>query len=187
MGRTRYPSRGKGMAVAFLREHATYIGAACLWWPFSRDTKGYGNFGYHGKPRSAHRFMCELVHGAPPTPEHHAAHSCDNGHLGCVNPRHLSWQTPSANAIDKRRTGRYATQGSRFKLTPLAVAEIRAMRGIKTQERLAAQFGVSRRNIGMIQTGKSWLTGDYAKRGFLPGDPRNPSIKKRLAREAGSV
>jgi hypothetical protein len=61
----------------------------CLTWPFTRINTGYGIIGRGGKTYKAHRYICQWVKGEPPTPEHHAAHSCGRGHDACVNPRHL--------------------------------------------------------------------------------------------------
>ncbi|WP_292637037.1 hypothetical protein [Mesorhizobium sp.] len=54
-----------------------------------------------GKCRRVSRLVCEEVHGPPPSPDHEAAHSCDNGDLGCATKRHLSWKTPKENTADK--------------------------------------------------------------------------------------
>lgn len=149
-------NRGKGKAIKWLRDHVAYPHKDwCLIWPFSR-TRGYGGFCYMGKHQVAHRFMCELVHGLPPSPEHHAAHSCGNGEDGCVNPWHLFWKTPSANSLDKRLHGTAYREGRNNKLTPQQVLEIRGLRGKKTQDDLAEMFGVGRQNIGAILTGRSW-------------------------------
>jgi len=82
--------RGNGKCLAWLKERVAYDGEECLIWPFSGNHQGYGHLGYFGKVVKAHRLMCILAHGEPPTPEHHAAHSCGRGHLGCVHPGHLS-------------------------------------------------------------------------------------------------
>jgi hypothetical protein len=145
--------RGEGQAIKFLRAHVAHEGADCLTFPMrGRDGKGYGTLGYLGKPRLAHRLMCELAHGAPPTPLHHAAHSCGNGHLACVNPRHLSWKTASENQADTIAHGTCKKKGgTRQKLTDEQVAEIRAWRGIKTQKALGELYCVRPETIGQIQ------------------------------------
>lgn len=97
-----YPEN-KGDCFQWLKDHQTFDGGECLRWPFHRDQSGYGRVRVMGKSMAASRFMCELVRGAPPSPEHQAAHSCGNGHLGCVNPRHLRWATPKENMEDLAR------------------------------------------------------------------------------------
>lgn len=80
-----------------------YDGDDCLKWPYATDKDGYGLGELGGKIRRAHRYVCTLVNGDPPTPKHEAAHSCGNGHLGCVNPRHLRWATTLENQRERWR------------------------------------------------------------------------------------
>lgn len=178
------PARYKGVSyvIDWLRDNVGHQGDDCLMWPFSR-ARGYGNLKYDGQITYAHRVMCIFAYGEPPTDQHQAAHSCGQGEHGCVNPKHLSWKTPSENQLDKRVHGT-ASAGGHYKLTPETVANIRAMKGQKTQDEMARMFGVSRRNIGAVLSGKSWPNGVYEKRGFPPNDPRNPSVKRRLAKYA---
>src|SRR3569833_517171 len=99
-------NKGKGRGITWLREHVNYDGPECLIWPWTRDGQGRGAVGIDGKLLRAHRVMCELVHGPAPTQEHHAAHSCGNGHNACVHPMHLSWKTKEENAQDRVQDGR---------------------------------------------------------------------------------
>ena len=96
------PHRGKGRGLAWLKAHIDHQGDDCLIWPHSQNHQGYGQLGYFGKVRKAHHIMCLLVHGEAPTPRHHAAHSCGNGHKGCAHPKHLSWKTPTENRLEAR-------------------------------------------------------------------------------------
>lgn len=75
-------------------------GSDCLKWPFGTASSGYGYLRAGGVLLGAHRTMCALVNGPPPTPKHEAAHSCGKGHEGCVNPRHLRWATSQENKAD---------------------------------------------------------------------------------------
>lgn len=176
-------TKGRGRGIEFLRLLVGYKGTACVTWPFSDDGRGYGVLGYLGKHHKAHRFMCELAHGAPPTPEHQAAHNCGNGHLRCVNPRHLSWKTPTENMADsvEHGTARFDTGRKHRKLTVEQVREIIAQRGKETQQSLGERFGVSWRQIGKIQRGVSWRGGEPHKTGFQPGDPRNKGGSRATA------
>ena len=92
-----------GTQQAWLRDNATHQGDCCLTWPFARDRNGYGKVYFEGIGTSAHRVMCTLAHGKPDDPSKHAAHTCHNGHLGCVNPRHLVWMEAKLNQADKPR------------------------------------------------------------------------------------
>jgi len=147
--------RGQGRGIKLILEHESYDGEGCLIWPMSCDRQGYGTFGYNGEIQRASRFMCELVNGPPPSPIHHAAHSCGKGHDGCYHPKHLSWKTPEENQADSVTHGTAGKAGRpRQKLTDEQVVQIRALRGKKTQAELGAMFGVRFETIGQIQRGK---------------------------------
>lgn len=130
--------------MAWLLGHVSHTGDACVPWPFSHDTKGYPQVSGNGV-KKANRVMCELAHGEPPTPKHQAAHSC--GNRGCINPRHLSWKTQSENEADKRIHGTLNPNnwGSKGKLTPDQIEQIRTSRLSNVE--LAAAFGVNRGTI----------------------------------------
>lgn len=136
----------------------TYDGDECLIWPYARSTKGYGRVSKDGKQAQASRLVCEDVNGPPPTPDHEAAHSCGNGHLGCVTKRHLRWATSKENHADRlvHGTDNRGERSGKAKLTEEDVRKIRALRGVKTQKEIAAEFGVTPTNISMIQTGHNW-------------------------------
>lgn len=148
----RYPTRGKGAGFAWLKAHVDYQGDNCLIWPMFRESRvGRGMVNINGVRGWAHRFMCQMAHGDPPTPKHQAAHSCGKGHEGCCNPRHLEWKTNSQNQLDRRKHGtltKCTWSSYRGKLSQEQIAEIRALKGKKTQMALAEQFGVS---LGCIQ------------------------------------
>ena len=77
-----------------------YSGDDCLIFPYSRDTNGYPKMKTATGNRGAHVVVTERTYGPKPTPSHEACHSCGNGHLGCVNPRHLRWGTRTDNVQD---------------------------------------------------------------------------------------
>jgi len=141
-------NRGKSKGVAWIMANLGYAGDDCLIWPFSRNNYGYGQVGFNGKVRKASRVMCEMVRGPAPLDKPQAAHSCGNGHLGCCNPRHLSWKDNSANQKDRRAHGSpEGAIGRRTRLTVGQIELIQSTRGIVTQENLAAQLGVKRGTI----------------------------------------
>ena len=148
-------NKGNGKGYRWLVANQKYVGDECLTWPFATSV-GYGKFGYMGKIYAAHRFMCEMVHGAPPTPEHHAAHSCHRGHFGCVNPNHLSWKTPSGNKLDQREVGtnKGSPLGNKGPLTPEQIRDIRASEDLVWN--IAIKYGVSRRCITQVRKGLSY-------------------------------
>ncbi len=170
--------RGKGRALAWLREHASYQGDDCLLWPFSKYRGGYGQFGLNGKLCKAHRYMCELVHGPAPSPAHETAHSCGKGHNGCVSPKHLSWKTHSENQIERRRHGTQ-NKGRGWKLTPDDVAAIRA--SAEKPKDLAARYGVGENNIRQILWRKTWRTGKRETGGFTSVTGKRANAMRRSA------
>lgn len=133
----------------------------CLIWPFYRMRNGYAPILIPKTRRKAlvSRVICEEVNGPPPTQSHEAAHSCGNGHLGCVAPGHLSWKTPAQNQADRVEHGT-SNRGERqwmAKLTPEKVTEIRRQALAKRpQQEIAAQFGIEQSWVSRIATRKSW-------------------------------
>jgi hypothetical protein len=147
----------RGTPYAFILAHVDYQGDGCLTWPFSRDQHGRGHLKVDDKGWWAHRLMCTLAHGDPPTPKHTAAHSCGKGHEGCIHPQHLSWKTQKENLADCALHGTAARTwyGRGGILKPDQVQEIREARGIKTQLALSRQFGVSEGAINDIWRGRT--------------------------------
>ena len=56
-----------------------------------------------GKTISAARYMLLITSGAPEFEGFVARHVCGNGHLSCVNPRHLIWGTQGDNVADANK------------------------------------------------------------------------------------
>lgn len=141
-----------------VEEALPYGGKDCLIWPFSRDGKGYGRLKIDGVSVAAHRYICKMAHGTPPTPEHEAAHSCGKGHLGCVNPNHLSWKTRPGNFADKLTHGTH-NRGERHplaKITEEVAREIISLKGKETQASVANRFGLAQTTVSQIQRGARW-------------------------------
>ena len=142
-------NKGKGKAWVWLAENVGHKGSDCLMWPFSRDSHGYGHLGLNGKPRKAYRLMCILAHGEAPTCSHHASHNCGKGHLGCVNPNHLAWKTPSENQKDRALHGTKNDGMGRYgrKTTPAQVTEIVALKGKMPITAIAEKYGIKRGTV----------------------------------------
>lgn len=129
----------------------------CINYPYS-GSGGYGRLYIDGKLMFAHRYVCILENGEPPTDKHQAAHSCGNGHLGCVNKRHLSWKTCAENNADKREHGTQL-EGSthpQAKLTEHDVLWVKSQRGHFTRAGMADLLRVSRATIDGILDGRYW-------------------------------
>ncbi len=150
----------RGTLPRFVFEIAIpYAGDDCLLWPFSsKSGNGYAIFKYQGKMKEVHRLVCEVVHGPSPGPVYQASNACGKGHLGCVNPRHLSWKTRKENDRDKDRHGtlRKGEGVTSSKLTEDQVRQIRALRGAYKGYVLAEMFGVDKATICEIQLRKTW-------------------------------
>jgi hypothetical protein len=158
-------NKGRGRGIVFIRKTASYTGDECIIWPYFIDPdRGYGPLSLNGKMTKAHRVMCDLVNGPPPTPDHEAAHSCGKGRDGCITPRHLSWKTRVANQADRKEHGTAAGNGARGKLTKEIVNRIKKQLGRKPKSEIAIEFGVDRSTIRQIEAGKIWNTGKTFRR-----------------------
>jgi len=141
-------------AEQWLDDHKGYQHDYCLIWPFARESRvGRGIIGSNGSGRSqwAHRVMCEMVNGPPPTPKHQAAHTCGNGDQGCVNPNHLKWRTNSENQLERYRVhgrGNPNANGFKGRFTPEQITRMRSQYGEFTQVKLAEMYGCS---LGTVQ------------------------------------
>lgn len=151
--------RENGLGLQFVEMIAMQHNAdACLPWPYVTNGQGYGTLTIDGLRTYAHRYVCEIAHGTPPSTDHFALHECGNGHLGCVNPKHLRWGLPVDNVADAREQGTIArgvTHGM-VKLSEEQVLQIRSLNGIHSHSDIAKRFGVSRSLVSMIQQRRRW-------------------------------
>lgn len=132
----------------------------CIRWPFAVGKDGYGRVHRPGRGSltTASRAVCELAHGAPPSPRHEAAHLCGKGNEGCVNPAHLAWKTPAENQGDRVRHGT-SNRGERqwqARLTADDVRQIRSLHPQVSRRALAIRFGVSYGLIVDILLRRKW-------------------------------
>lgn len=133
-------------------------GEGCLYWPYAKNGVGYAQISIRGQKHLVTRITCERRNGPPPTPKHHAAHSCGKGHLGCVAPWHLSWKLPVDNAADMVVHGT-RLRGERApwsRLTDTDVRSIRALAGRISQEQIGLRFGISQTMAGKIIRRERW-------------------------------
>ena len=121
-------------------------------------TSGYWSFNKNGTQILAHRWVCLQANGPAPDKQSMAAHTCGNGHLGCVNPRHLCWKTPTQNAADKHVHGT-AQIGERNASAKLKETDIPIIRKLAEQlsfREIARRFGVGRVAIRAVVRRKTW-------------------------------
>lgn len=151
----------RGAPRAWLEAHRSHTGAGCLVWPFHRKANGYGELTLRDGSRQrlyAHREMCILANGNPPSPEHEAAHSCGKGHEGCVHPQHLRWDTARGNCADRliHGTDTRGVRNGRAKLSEDDVRAIRAMASGMTLTAIAHQFSISVKTAWSIVERQTW-------------------------------
>ena len=149
----------RGEPLKYIHETVLkYEGDECLIWPYARMANGYGVARVGGRNHLVSRFICEQVNGAPPTPEHEAAHLCGKGHLGCCAKSHLSWKTPVENAEDRLIHGT-DSRGSKHvtsKLTEEDVILIRSLSPAYSHTEIAKMFNVHRAHVGDIINRHRW-------------------------------
>jgi len=145
-------------AMTWVENAISYAGDDCLIWPFARSGQKYGCMRFRGSTRLAHRVICELAHGSPPSPSSQAAHSCGKGHEGCVNPKHLRWDSRAGNFADKIKHGTDSRgeKSALAKITNDDVIRIRSLRGKMSQSAIGAEYGLTQPTISKIQSGKRW-------------------------------
>lgn len=124
----------------------------CWRWPFGHSD-GYGIMWHDGRPQRVHRVVLEMTQG--PAPEGAVArHLCGNGRLGCWNPNHLAYGTPSENNADALEHGKVGNRA-----TPDEVRQIRRLRaeGLSFNEiRLAMGQRFSPSTIQRIAKRETW-------------------------------
>lgn len=148
-----------GEPAHWIKAHIAFDGPDCLLWPFAK-TKGYGKAtDENGTSDYACRIMCESVNGPPPFQNADSAHSCGNGHLGCVHPKHLRWATKTQNALDRYEHGTMRL-GANVHNAVLTEAMVLEARRLKSQglpiTQIASRLGGSYEALKQMFQGKSW-------------------------------
>lgn len=130
----------------------------CVFWRFSRNKGGYGKvYVSKGVFRQAHAVAYEMMSGVSIPDGMVCRHKCDNGSLGCFNPRCIEIGTQADNVDDMVRKGRHRNGEVSVRLSLPQVVDIRdrIARG-ETQREIALEFGVTEKTINRISTGKTW-------------------------------
>lgn len=148
----------RGQRLVWIAEHVSHQGDECLLWPFSRLPNGYGRVFFEGTYRSAARVMCQKANGAPASPEMETLHSCGNGHLGCMNPRHVRWGTRLENMQDAiaHETTTRGARNSQAVLLEDQVREIRRLAVDTPYAVVADKFSITPSAVGLIVRRERW-------------------------------
>lgn len=129
-------------------------GDACWLWVRGKSPSGYGKFTRGGKDYRAHRVALQFStqkSGQRRLATHGPCHN-----KGCVNPRHLSWQTAEGNMADKLRDGTH-TRGERNGAHRLVEWQVRRIRAdTRSQRQIAAVYGICKATVGHIKTRRNW-------------------------------
>lgn len=133
------------------------LNSGCWLWPRGNNGRGYGCLRIDGTQHSAHRHSWRLHNGQIP-PDMFVLHRCDTP--ACVNPAHLFLGTHDANMADMKAKGRAddrrGEKSYAAKLAAEQVVQIRRLRGVVSQRKLAAHFGISKASIWSIQSKQTW-------------------------------
>jgi hypothetical protein len=139
----------------------------CWIWTGHIDSEGYGDC---GNGRSAHRVAYKLATGQDPG-ELFVLHKCDTP--ACVRPDHLFLGTHLDNVRDMDTKGRRGD--CRQKLNLNDVVTIRGLQGTASKKVVAAQFGISTKQVQRIWSGKRWpVDGVSLPRNTALVSPRPP-------------
>lgn len=132
----------------------------CWIWQAAVNEHGYGVMTVGTRKDSrrvrAHRFSVEIQMGRPLSSDEVVLHVCDNP--PCVNPLHLRVGTQQDNVMDAIQKRRMNTSASKAtKLSTEAVKNIKsAIQAGVPQKTLAAEYGISKSLVSMINKGKRW-------------------------------
>lgn len=134
------------------------VPSGCIEWTGSRFTNGYGILTHKDRHLLAHRVAWQEANG--PIPEGMVVmHLCDN--RPCVNVEHLRLGTQADNMRDAKEKGRlksaHGSLSSRARLSDKGVIDIRRRRlAGETCAALAAEYGVSAKQISVVSRGVQW-------------------------------
>jgi len=153
-GRTRV-----GDSLLFIERSLSYTEDDCLIWPYGKSSAGYAIVWLNGIKQQASRVVCERIYGPPPTSKHEAAHTCGNGHKGCIAPSHLRWATSVENKADMLIHGT-RVRGSRHCNAKLCEEDVlfirKQLKSGVTQADISRLFCVSESTIRQIKMRRNW-------------------------------
>ena len=135
----------------------TVVGPKGCWlWTGAVSSTGYGWASLHGRTWRAHRLAYLLAVGDIPAGKF-VLHKCDERR--CINPGHLYLGDQDANMADMVMKGRQNRGESvnTAKLTRAEASEVKRLhKAGRSVRSLSHRFGVTRRAIQLIVTGRNW-------------------------------
>lgn len=136
--------------IPFDSRHIPVTESGCWIWLGPIGSDGYGQMSDN---RKAHRIAYMRARG--PIPKGMlVCHSCDVPL--CVNPAHLFLGTPASNSLDMVKKRRQAF-GERQHKAKLNAEDVRAIRASSdTHVAIAAQYGITDRNVSIIKRRLTW-------------------------------
>lgn len=151
--------RGSFPHAVACRLYPEIAGTRCWNWPLTREGQRYGQVGFRGKVCQSHRVSFQLATGKELDNSDYICHKCDNP--SCVRPSHLFLADQLDNMRDmvskKRSIHRYGEANPCNKLSIEDIEKIKKLLKREwTQPRIASRFGISRRVVSAINTGKHW-------------------------------
>lgn len=148
-------NQSQGVLIRFWSK-VTVADSGCWEWTASKKGGGYGQFGYMGRPRAAHRVAWLLTFGDPGAMS--VLHACDNP--PCVNPDHLFLGDPRANTFDmwSKDRGSKGSGHANAKLDESQVVEIRRLvrETSMTFRQIGERFGVCAQSAWDAAKGDTW-------------------------------
>lgn len=164
-------------------------------WPWIGVTteSGYGRFSFAGRGYQAHRLVCTLAHGDPPSVDSEACHSKSCTTRACCNPSHLRWDSHAGNMADVAALGRQKGENNPRATITAEIAAAAWERRAEGAVALSVAFGVPYAAIRAVIRGLSWthVTGARSTeikttRGRPPGRRTTKStIATAILRSAG--
>lgn len=145
------------LAERFSEKYEPVTETGCWLWTAATSPSGYGQFKFRGQRAFAHRVSWIINVGEIPDGLC-ILHKCDTP--ACINPAHLFLGTVLDNNADRHKKGRSGSAkgetNGQSKLTRESVLAIRE--SSDGANMLAAKYGVARRVIWGIRTGRMWGT-----------------------------
>lgn len=129
----------------------------CLRWPFRINKEKYAIAYVRRKSKYAHKIICEIKNGPPPTASSQAWHICGNKEGGCVNPKHIKWVELRHSVKYRRKSHvRSGEDHHNSKLSNVDDLDIYRNKNKTPASGLAKKYGVSLSAIYMIWTRRNY-------------------------------